>query len=130
MADVLLAVLRDESDARLTAAAEALLADRQLLILHLLPSRILETLGLTAAQLQVLQSLAPRPELNPAGGLTPRERTVLAHLTRGETTEGIANSLFVSPNTVKTQLRSIYRKLGVSSRDGAVEIGRDLHLEP
>jgi LuxR family maltose regulon positive regulatory protein len=37
---------------------------------------------------------------------------------------GIAEALFVSQNTVKTQLRSIYRKLGVSSRDEAVREAR------
>ena len=36
----------------------------------------------------------------------------------------IAADLFVSPNTVKTQARSIYRKLGVSSRAEAVACAR------
>jgi LuxR family transcriptional regulator, maltose regulon positive regulatory protein len=38
----------------------------------------------------------------------------------------IANQLYVSPHTVRTQVKSIYRKLGVSSRGGAVEVLADL----
>ena len=33
----------------------------------------------------------------------------------------MAQSLYVAPNTVRTQIKSIYRKLGVSSRGAAVE---------
>ena len=33
----------------------------------------------------------------------------------------IAESLYVAPSTVRTRIKSIYRKLGVSSRDKAVE---------
>lgn len=40
------------------------------------------------------------------------------------TTEEIADSLYVSVNTVKTHLRGIYRKLGVSQRRDAVLVAR------
>ncbi|MCS5713687.1 LuxR C-terminal-related transcriptional regulator [Herbiconiux sp. CPCC 205716] len=53
---------------------------------------------------------------DPFAALTPRERAVLAALLEGRSTAAIAESLFVSPNTVKSQLRSIYRKVGVRSR--------------
>jgi LuxR family transcriptional regulator, maltose regulon positive regulatory protein len=33
----------------------------------------------------------------------------------------MAQSLYVAPNTVRTQVKSLYRKLGVSSRKEAVE---------
>ena len=33
----------------------------------------------------------------------------------------IAQSLYVAPSTIRTQVKSIYRKLGVSSRGAAVE---------
>ncbi|BDZ42651.1 hypothetical protein GCM10025865_19500 [Paraoerskovia sediminicola] len=48
--------------------------------------------------------------------LTRREKIVLDQLLRGLTLEQVARELFVSRNTVKTQTRSIYRKLGVSTR--------------
>jgi len=40
------------------------------------------------------------------------------------TVEEIADAQVVSVNTIKTHLRSIYRKLGVSSRRSAVEAAR------
>ncbi|QZY53514.1 helix-turn-helix transcriptional regulator [Leucobacter tenebrionis] len=52
--------------------------------------------------------------------LTPAERRVLDALTLHTTTAEVADSLGVSLNTVKTQLRSVFRKLGVSSRDEAI----------
>lgn len=60
--------------------------------------------------------------------LTPRERVVLAMLPEHAGSRGIAEALVVSPHTVKSQLRSIYRKLGVSSRASAVTVARRLGL--
>ncbi|WP_218780016.1 helix-turn-helix transcriptional regulator, partial [Cellulomonas iranensis] len=60
---------------------------------------------------------APRPS---ALGLTERERDVLACLPSRMTVEEIGAALFVSPNTVKTHVRSVYHKLGVTSRRDAV----------
>jgi DNA-binding CsgD family transcriptional regulator len=51
--------------------------------------------------------------------LSPRERIVLAELAEDVTLEDIARKLFVSRNTVKTQVRSIYRKIGASTRADA-----------
>ena len=60
--------------------------------------------------------------------LTERELDVL-HLLPGElTTRQIAQSLYVAPSTVRTQVKSIYRKLGVSSREQAVDEARDRGL--
>lgn len=48
--------------------------------------------------------------------LTPRELEVLEHLAAGISRREIAEKLFVSENTVKTQVSSLYRKLDASSR--------------
>ena len=53
--------------------------------------------------------------------LTERESAVLNLLAKGRSQREIATSLFISHNTVKTHLKSVYRKLGVTSRDAAVE---------
>ena len=45
---------------------------------------------------------------------------VLAQLTPTSTIADIARALVVSPNTVKTQLQSLYRKLEVSDRASAI----------
>ena len=52
--------------------------------------------------------------------LTRRERVVLAELAEDVTLEEIATRLFVTRNTVKSQVRSVYRKIGVSTRAEAV----------
>ncbi len=49
--------------------------------------------------------------------MTPAEMRVLRYLPTHLTFAAIADELFVSRNTVKTQAISIYRKLGVSSRE-------------
>ena len=56
--------------------------------------------------------------------LTSRERIVLGELRQDVTLEEIARQLWVSRNTVKSQVRSIYRKIGVSTRAEAVAWAR------
>jgi LuxR family transcriptional regulator, maltose regulon positive regulatory protein len=56
-----------------------------------------------------------------ASPLTPAELRLLPYLGTHLTAGGIAERLFVSPHTVKAEVKSIYRKLGVSSRDDAVQ---------
>jgi DNA-binding NarL/FixJ family response regulator len=53
-------------------------------------------------------------------GLTHRESEVLSLIVTGLSNRGIASRLVVSDETIKSHLRSIYRKLGVSDRAGAV----------
>jgi LuxR family transcriptional regulator, maltose regulon positive regulatory protein len=53
--------------------------------------------------------------------LTPAELRLLPYLQTHLTAGGIAERLFVSSHTVKAEVKSIYRKLGVSSRDEAVQ---------
>lgn len=66
--------------------------------------------------------------VRPAPGepLTVRELTVLRALATGATNRLIAERGFVSVNTVKSQLRAIYRKLGVTSREDAVAAAKRL----
>ncbi|MEU9113007.1 LuxR C-terminal-related transcriptional regulator [Streptomyces sp. NPDC048483] len=60
--------------------------------------------------------------------LTDREREVLRHGAQMMSTQEIAEAMHLSVNTVKTHLRSIYRKLVVSRRSDAVRRARELHL--
>lgn len=50
-------------------------------------------------------------------GLTPREEEVLLLLAQRKTAPDIEAELFISNSTVKTHRRSIYRKLGVRTKD-------------
>ncbi len=53
-------------------------------------------------------------------GLSARESETLALLATGMPNRAIAGALFVSENTVRTHLKSIFRKLGVSNRSQAL----------
>lgn len=61
--------------------------------------------------------------------LSVRERLVLAQVQRGLTVAAIAAELYISPNTVKTHLRRLYRKLGVTTREEAISAARSLGLD-
>jgi LuxR family maltose regulon positive regulatory protein len=60
--------------------------------------------------------------------LSERECAILRYLPTTLSNREIAAELFVTTNTVKTHLRSIYRKLDVARRREAVERARDLRL--
>jgi len=53
-------------------------------------------------------------------GLTQRESEVLSLLVANHSNKGIAGKLVVSEDTIKTHIRGLYRKLGVSERGGAI----------
>ena len=53
-------------------------------------------------------------------GLTDREAEVLALITQGKSNAEVAALTYLSPNTVKSYIRHIYRKIEVSSRTQAV----------
>ena len=78
----------------------------------------------TATPRERLTSLEPvvRPTLS------PREREVLNELARGSTYADIAANLFVSENTIKTHVSSLYGKLSVGRRSEALAVARNLHL--
>ena len=60
--------------------------------------------------------------------LTEKELEVLGHLSELLTTEEIASAMYVSVNTIRTHVRSILRKLGVTRRNAAVRRARELRL--
>ena len=68
------------------------------------------------------------PEGTIAPVLSPRERDVLNELARGSTYADIAANLFVSENTVKTHVSSLYGKLSVNRRSAALAAARSMHL--
>jgi LuxR family maltose regulon positive regulatory protein len=64
----------------------------------------------------------------PTQELSERESEVLQHLAEMLSTAEIAAAMFISVNTVRTHIRSILRKLGVTRRNQAVRRARDLRL--
>ena len=61
-------------------------------------------------------------------GLTAREIEVLRLVTQGLTYTQIAEQLIISPRTVDAHLRSIYGKLGVTSRNAATHFAFEHNL--
>jgi DNA-binding CsgD family transcriptional regulator len=62
--------------------------------------------------------------------LTARERQVAGLVVDRKTNPQIAEALFLSPKTVETHMRNLFRKLGVSSRvDVARLVERSDHAE-
>ncbi|WP_165497191.1 LuxR C-terminal-related transcriptional regulator [Rhodococcus sp. ABRD24] len=59
-----------------------------------------------------------------SAALTRRERELLVEIVRGLSSTEIAKKLFVSPDTVKSHRRSLYRKLGAHSQDEAIAAAR------
>lgn len=57
-------------------------------------------------------------------GLTSREREILSYLAEGHNGSYIASALFISPNTARTHIHNIYRKLDVSSREDILRLTR------
>jgi LuxR family maltose regulon positive regulatory protein len=76
-----------------------------------------EWIAATALSIEAVSASAIRD-------LTPAEMHILQYLPTHLSFPQIAGQVFVSPNTVKTQAQSVYRKLGVTSRREAVEQAR------
>jgi LuxR family maltose regulon positive regulatory protein len=80
---------------------------------------------------QALEVLHPQHAEAQRGYVEPlslQEQRVLRLLVAGQTYAEMAEALVVSPNTIKTQVSSIYRKLGVSRRVEAIATAQRLHL--
>jgi LuxR family maltose regulon positive regulatory protein len=85
--------------------------------------------GVLAARLEELErrlSTRARRGISPDDLPTESELRVLRLLASGLSQREIGNELFLSSNTIKSHARSLYRKLGVSSRDEAVARAREL----
>jgi DNA-binding NarL/FixJ family response regulator len=63
-----------------------------------------------------------------AAGLSEKEVEVLAELAQGKSNRQIAQTLWLSEQTVKFHLRNVYRKLGVANRTEALRLALDRHL--
>lgn len=96
-------------------------------------------LGFAALGIWMGLRLARRPappafERNEAAlaalAISRREQQVLSLLAAGRSNKEIARELGVSPNTVKTQIGSLYQKLEVARRTQAVQKARELALIP
>jgi two-component system nitrate/nitrite response regulator NarL len=61
-------------------------------------------------------------------GLTPRELEILCHISEGKSNKVIAKELGISDGTVKLHVKSILRKLNVSSRVDAAVIAVEERL--
>jgi DNA-binding NarL/FixJ family response regulator len=67
----------------------------------------------------VAQLVGRRRRRDPLAGLTGRERDVLSLMAEGRSNQAIAARLFLSPQTVESNVRSVFGKLGL------VETGDD-----
>ena len=83
--------------------------------------------GWEPAPLTEPDAAPPEHLVNP---LTKKELEVLGHLAELLTTEEIADTMFVSVNTVRSHVRNILRKLGVARRNEAVRRAWELQLLP
>jgi DNA-binding NarL/FixJ family response regulator len=63
-------------------------------------------------------------------GLSDRESEILALITQGKNNAEVAALTFLSPNTVKSYIRTIYRKINVASRTQAVLYGVNSGFTP
>jgi DNA-binding NarL/FixJ family response regulator len=69
---------------------------------------------------EVALAAEQQTRLGEAAGLSPRETDVLRLVVQGLTNQAIAAELFLSVNSIKTYIRSAYRKIGVTTRSQVV----------
>jgi DNA-binding CsgD family transcriptional regulator len=72
--------------------------------------------GTVAVVIEPAKSAEVAPIVIEAYGLSPRERDVVAAIARGFSTPEIAAELFLSSHTVRDYIKSVFEKVGVSSR--------------
>lgn len=89
------------------------------------PARILEAIrevknGGAPMSTQIARMVVSSFKVTPSDSLTQRETEVLSELCKGMSYKMIADSLFISEETVRRHIKSIYRKLEVHSKSEAV----------
>src|SRR5947207_234829 len=84
-------------------------------IAHLLIESGLEVVDQVGdAETAVVEQLPLRPRrVDPIAALTPREREVIALMAEGRSNQGICRTLWLSPKTVETHIRSAFTKLAI-----------------
>lgn len=103
-----------------------------------LPAALLVKALLDVHQGRPRRPAGPRGPVSPVAGdwpgreegLTQRESEVLALITQGLSNDAIADRMHLSVNSVKTHVRTAYRRIGVSDRANAVLWGIDHGFRP
>ncbi|MBI3381174.1 MAG: helix-turn-helix domain-containing protein [Aquabacterium sp.] len=101
-----------------TATAEWRLAQWQGAVRQAGASALLESLPSRWRE----DALAEPVRMDTLHGLTVKERLILQGVARGQSNKEIAKALGVSPETIKTHMKNIFGKLGVSSRTHAAAL--------
>jgi len=65
-----------------------------------------------------------------AAGLSPREAEIIALVTQGLSNQAIADRIYLSINSIKSYIRTAYRKIGVETRTQAVLWGVENGFKP
>lgn len=129
LAQALLALAELERRRRRYDAARSLAREaRGVLAMCPDPGKLAGFLARIERALQLTPGRRPAPELVADAELSEREIAVLRLLASDLSQREIGAELYVSLNTVKGHTKSIFRKLGVSSRADAVARGRELGL--
>jgi LuxR family maltose regulon positive regulatory protein len=119
----LLALARTRSGRGDRGGAQAVLAEARSILQNYPDSGIFPSL-LALQERELRNKKSRRRDGSLDGDLTERELDVLRLLVGELSARQIAQNLYVAPSTVRTQVKSIYRKLGVSSREQAVHEAR------
>ncbi len=116
------------ADVAVRTALEFLQQREQGLALAMMPAHALDAVFVVADRAGLAGAESRRPGARPPAMIpasrpksvfTPRELALIEALPRTANNAELARSLSISPNTVKTQLRGLYRKLGVGTRADA-----------
>jgi DNA-binding NarL/FixJ family response regulator len=83
--------------------------------------------GTTAA---VVAAAAVAPRTDGLAGLNTRDLEILELLVQGLTTSQVAARLFLAPKTIRNRISDLVGKLGVTSREDAIEFAKASGIGP